>query len=676
MPKARNPSLWTHLESHFQMRPPDDDEPQDWWVASTAIPLAAATTGPLANLMSIVALVSPWRNNILWDQVGVDGTVVEVGFADPKWCIALNAFSLACGLAGNIFLLCNFTRVIRYIVALPLSICLWLLSTAILAGLTASMSIYEPPTPPNQTFSQAYWSAVISAALYFLLSLTLMVNMLGYFLGHYPQNFILTDDQRTLILQTMAFIAWLAIGGAIFSQVIDIAYADAVYFSNVTILTLGFGDITSPDPVARGLIFPYAVMGIVMLGLVISSIHRFAGELQRDNLVMNHIERKRKAVVRRSESQTEPSGPDTGPATELSYRQRHTRRRPIVSTITAGGNPFRRSSTGTRLNLMREERDRFNAMRSIQAQTARFQRWTSLAVSIIAFAIVWTCGALVFYALEDSLSYFDALYFGFCCLLTIGYGDVTPTTNAARPFFMVWSLLAVPTMTILISKMGDTLVGGFKAATSFVATRTFFFPERGHYAWGYRGMGKVLKVFGRSSSYRVPAQDNLAKISEENHNLDVEEGTTSWRRTPPGQGSSQKKKLMSLEDLARNPSPPSPELAQQLAQAIQQTIKDALTGEAKEYSYEEWVGFTRLIQFTNPNVNTNNTPMTGMNGDGAASGSGMALDEDEYGVLSWDWIGEQSPLLAEKTEPEWVLDRLCESLVRYVSMQGRAGDVG
>jgi potassium channel subfamily K len=166
------------------------------------------------------------------------------------------------------------------------------------------MFIYESPIAPNQTFSQAYWSAVIFAALYFLLSVMLMINMLGYFLGHYPQSFVLTDDQRTLILQTLGFIVWLAIGGAIFSQVIDIDYADAVYFSNVAILTLGFGDMTSPDPVARGLIFPYAVIEMVLLGLVVSSIHRFAQEIHRDNVLMNHIKRKRKAAVRRSEFQS------------------------------------------------------------------------------------------------------------------------------------------------------------------------------------------------------------------------------------------------------------------------------------------------------------------------------------------------------------------------------------
>lgn len=67
------------------MRPPDDDEPQDWWFASTGIPLVAATTGPLASLMSIVALVNPWISNIFYDKEGADGTPVQVGIGDPRW---------------------------------------------------------------------------------------------------------------------------------------------------------------------------------------------------------------------------------------------------------------------------------------------------------------------------------------------------------------------------------------------------------------------------------------------------------------------------------------------------------------------------------------------------------------------------------------------------------------
>ena len=51
--------------------------------------------------------------------------------ADDFRCIALNACSLVCGFVGNGFLLFNFTRRIRYIVALPMTIILWYFATSI-----------------------------------------------------------------------------------------------------------------------------------------------------------------------------------------------------------------------------------------------------------------------------------------------------------------------------------------------------------------------------------------------------------------------------------------------------------------------------------------------------------------------------------------------------------------
>ena len=113
----------------FHLRPDDDDQPQDWWFCSTAIPLLAATTGPLANVMSIAALVTSWRNNYNSANPGIDAD--STGFPDPRWCLGLNGASLACGFAGNIFLLFNFTRRIRYIVALPVTIILWYFATGI-----------------------------------------------------------------------------------------------------------------------------------------------------------------------------------------------------------------------------------------------------------------------------------------------------------------------------------------------------------------------------------------------------------------------------------------------------------------------------------------------------------------------------------------------------------------
>ena len=58
--------------------------------------------------------------------------------------------------------------------------------------------------------------------------MALMINMLGYFLGHYPQHFELSDPQRNLILQTMLFFLWLAGGAGVFARIEGWLYVDAV----------------------------------------------------------------------------------------------------------------------------------------------------------------------------------------------------------------------------------------------------------------------------------------------------------------------------------------------------------------------------------------------------------------------------------------------------------------
>jgi potassium channel subfamily K len=121
----------------------------DWWFASTGIPLLAATLGPLANVSSIAALVTSWRQTNY-----LDGSFVSDfegrPYADPRWCYWINVASLICGFLGNLFLLLNFTQRIRYIVALPATIVFWYLSSGFLIAITACMDVYVPPERPEE----------------------------------------------------------------------------------------------------------------------------------------------------------------------------------------------------------------------------------------------------------------------------------------------------------------------------------------------------------------------------------------------------------------------------------------------------------------------------------------------------------------------------------------------
>lgn len=271
-----------------------------------------------------------------------------------------------------------------------------------------SMNKYVPPKRPMETYSQGFWHAVIAATLYLVSSMILMVNMWGYFLGHYPQHFELTDEQRNLILQTMMFFIWLAGGAGVFAKVCGWLFVDALYFCEVTILTVGFGDFSPPNDVARGLVFPYSVVGIIILGLIVGSIRQFARDLGHDKIVKTHVEKRRQRTIERSvtspiefserKSKMKSSTFHNLPGVSASFKSK-TWTRSFDEGEEGKGAPhqqgrIRRSKTmralkrvGSRepkLLLLREERDRFNAMRRIQRSTKAFKEYTALTMSIAA----------------------------------------------------------------------------------------------------------------------------------------------------------------------------------------------------------------------------------------------------------------------------------------------------
>ncbi|KFY50971.1 hypothetical protein V496_09051 [Pseudogymnoascus sp. VKM F-4515 (FW-2607)] len=680
----------------LKLREQDDDLPQSWWFASTAIPLLAATIGPLANLLSIAGLVSKWKvdlpNNGKLPE-GADDNGVTI--PDPQWELILNGLSLAFGFIGNFFLLCNFTRRVRYIIALPATVIMWFLSSAILISIIVAMSIVNPPIRPGQTWSQGFWHAVIACVLYNLGFGMLLINMVGYLLGKYPQNFYLTDYQRTLILQTMMFFLWLGGGAGIFSAVCDFSFSNALYFCDVTILTVGFGDIVPTNNVGRGIVIPYSVLGIVFLGLVINSVHKFAKGLSRNKVVKAHRERVRADTVSRSVTNDDQLWDRLGlppPEHQDGNHRPHSARSQLsesiaqygeldisgrvvtftpkdgVTTSTSHGHRKRHLKSATskmpgplngpgkifkngpetlverhqRLLYLKDEKDRFEAMRDVQKNTKRFKQYYKLSMSILAFAILWSMGAVIFWIAEDreqGMSYFESLYFCYVSLLTIGYGDFSPKSNAGKAFFVFWSLVAVPIVTTLISDMSDTVISGINSWTNTLADWTIM-PRAG-----------VVREF-------VESHPRLKTWLQQRHQKKKEE--ERLKRGFVVQNEDEEIGEVAADDV-ENPTidkfihegMSSHEILRRLALAIKKAAQDMQVTPPKRYSYEEWAEFTRLIRFT------------------AESREQLKEEEEEKGFINWDWIGEDSPMLSDMPEPEWILNRLIESINRFTAKQSR-----
>ena len=188
-------------------------------------------------------------------------------------------------------------------------------------------------------------------------------------------------------------------------------------------------------------------------------------------------------------------------------------------------------------------------------------------------------------------------------------------------------------MTILISDMGDTVIASFKRGTFTLADWTVL-PKAG--IW-HDFLEKHPWLQGWIQR-RVEKRAEEKRIAE---GFQVADPDDEENGPPPN-----------LEQLAAGEDVDEHDLARKLALAIRRTANDLNSDMGKQYSYEEWVEYTRLIRFSS-----------------CKSRAEVEEEEEEEGLVEWDWIGEDSPMLAEKTESEWVLDRLCESLDRYMRRQ-------
>jgi potassium channel subfamily K len=281
----------------------------------------------------------------------------------------------------------------------------------------------------SHAFSQSFYYGVISSILYFIISTLLLWNLLGAYLfkAYAPSFTSLTIPQRTLMLQTISYTLYLSLGAGVFSALEGWNFVDGLYWADYTLLTIGLGsDFPLKNTVARGLLIPYAVGGIIMIGLVIGSVRSLFLERGKNKVRRRALVKERKKV-------------------------------------------FKSSSPSC------DWEQEFALMRGVQAAADRRRRYWGLGSSLLAFLVVWVGGAGVFMSAEE-WDYFDALYFSYVSLLTIGYGDLYPQSNLGKPFFVVWSLIAIPAVTILISNMGDTVVDWVKKGTLWLWRKTIL-PE-------------------------------------------------------------------------------------------------------------------------------------------------------------------------------------------------------
>jgi potassium channel subfamily K len=249
-----------------------------------------------ANAFSICALVESWRVYIPSGSDEGHGERIE----DPKWLIAVNSISLVFALIANLSLLLNMARRVSFAIAQPITILGWYLASALLIALVvvASTSVFRIQPMQEHALSQAYYYGIIAAGLYFIIASLMVFTVFGAWKGHYSKDFQLSPSQRTLMLQTIGFMVYLLLGALVFCKVEGWQYLDAVYWADFTLLTVGIGGEYVPKThTGRSLLFPFAIGGLIMVGLVIGSVRSLILEHGKQKMAARFVEVKRQKVL-------------------------------------------------------------------------------------------------------------------------------------------------------------------------------------------------------------------------------------------------------------------------------------------------------------------------------------------------------------------------------------------
>ncbi|OAT06555.1 potassium channel protein [Blastomyces gilchristii SLH14081] len=633
----------TILEEHVAPNDPEDDEtcPLEtrWWLASTAFPLLAGTFGPTASAFSICSLADRWRVKIPLGGSLEDAEPVP----DPKWAVVINSISLGFALVSNFSLLLNMARRLPFPIAQPITIGGWYISSGLLICLAALLRHRTDTTTHRMT--QAYYYAIIAAAIYFLVSSLMVVTVFGAQRKHYSKEFRLTTNQRSLMLQTITWLVYLLGGAAIFAHVEEWAYLDAVYWADVTLLTDGFGDIAPKTHTGRSLLFPYAVGGILTLALVVTSI--------RDLM----IERGKNAIIARR--------------TELTRKRIADQVRQGTGRVS--GIKLPPISDPSQLSESQRQEAEFYLMRQIHKVASFKIKWFLLGVAVCAWMALWLLGALAFFLAEQAQnwSYFESLYFAYTSLLTIGYGDFTPGDTWGKPFLVFWSLLAIPTMTILFSSMGSTIAKFVEDATNFAGELTVLPGET-----SFKDVIASPLQQLRELSYQTPRAllNHTISRAHRNENIPAYQTSPSTSRVFTGHGELSTKDESRVKDIQEATTNPH-QRRYIIIREIRKIYRDLNAQPPKRYTYDEWYFYLSLVgkmELCSSYINIPHSQIEEIQGiDHPRIGLRTSVGVEKPNVQNnnWSWIGTRSPLIGDKDEAQWIFEALSAALEHDLKQQ-------
>lgn len=547
-----------------------------WLVVSSYFPLISACMAPISNLISLVCLIEKWGM--------VEGTNARL---DNREILGLNVVSFIFGIYGNMSLVLNFSERMHYMTSQLASISCWFIAGSLLLAAIILATVRMNGLEQEVELTEGFFFAAFTVFFYYACAIIQSINFLGYTMKKYPPVFNLSRRQRSLMIYIVIFTIWEVVGTIGMNFLLGkISYGTSLYFCTVSILTIGYGDILPDSPGAKAFDMVFCFVGVILVGLIIAMIRQVVLTSAAPCIFWHRIELGRQKLLKKLEKD----------------------------------------------NIELTPEEAFEHMRRIRRQVKFRQANYSFLIIITVFIVFWLIGAFVFNVIED-WGYFNAVYYCFVTLLTIGYGDYAPTSPLARSVFVVWAFFAVPLMAVLISNASDTVFEWAErvesATTRLLHWKTYYAMIHSLYrAWFPEDTTPQLTRNGSDNS----TISRLSKRSRAHSGLitlDLDDEPQDFGPTPA-------ERLRLIHSFINDDYDLIAGLVTRI-DSLKKLIVDSVETPSKRYTHDEWVDHLDALNAAN-----------------------MSGDDSDF------WLGEQSPLRLPIKEPSFLLLKMFVGVERDV----------
>lgn len=273
----------------------------------------------------------------------------------------------------------------------------WVIKTAIgVANLITFGALTR--NEPGYTYLEGFWCAIISVILSGITSIFLLCH-LTMRKNSAPDEEIKFEG-RTFICSELALFGLIALEALIFSKIEGWTYLTGIYFTIVSLLSIGFGDYSPTHASTKVLLFPFAIAGIVLLSNQISLIAGVASK--RISLRKKRFDDKASEFI------------DIY-AAQIQGTRKHHHHNP---SATDPNEPYDSDSSLSDAIKLKDEIHRLHRLAE-EAEAA--SQLLDLFWSGLALALFWVVGSIMFHYMEG-WGFGDSFYFSYVFFLTIGFG--------------------------------------------------------------------------------------------------------------------------------------------------------------------------------------------------------------------------------------------------------------